>query len=186
MKTILAIATLMLGSLSLQAQEKVMNVLKKDGTTAQTRVEELKQISFLATQAGENGLLITTWGGEKLGFKFEANPVVAIAKGKMTITSNEMENALEVEVSEIAEIEFGDTSDATGIEGIKVFDCLMQRDGMLLSRIPEGAKVSLYTLDGKRLPAPQVKDGHLLFNRATLGSGIFIVKVGTLSTKIKL
>ena len=47
MKKILVLATLFLGMLSGQAQEKVMNILKKDGTNSWTRVADVKQISFL-------------------------------------------------------------------------------------------------------------------------------------------
>ena len=47
MRKIIALATLLLGALSGQAQEKVMNIQKTDGTNAQTRIADLKQISFL-------------------------------------------------------------------------------------------------------------------------------------------
>ncbi|MCR5851360.1 MAG: discoidin domain-containing protein [Bacteroidaceae bacterium] len=47
MKKILVVAMLCLSALSVQAQEKVMNILKTDGTSSQTRVAEVKQIDFL-------------------------------------------------------------------------------------------------------------------------------------------
>ena len=57
MRKILFVASLFLGSLSSQAQEKVMNIQKTDGTIAQTRLADLKQISFLTVEEGGQGLL---------------------------------------------------------------------------------------------------------------------------------
>lgn len=88
MRKILVVATLFLGVLSVQAQEKVMNVQKKDGTSAQTRVAELKQISFLTVDEGGQGLLVKTLGGETAAVLFEAHPVVTIPK----MTPNNLSN----------------------------------------------------------------------------------------------
>ena len=49
MKKILVVATLFLGASSGQAQEKVINILKTDGTSTQTRMSDLKQICFLTS-----------------------------------------------------------------------------------------------------------------------------------------
>ena len=48
MKKNLAVATIFFCSLSGQAQEKVMNILKTDGTNTQARVAEVKEISILS------------------------------------------------------------------------------------------------------------------------------------------
>jgi len=53
MKKILFVTTLFLGILASQAQEKVMNILKSDGTKTQTRVADLKQINFLGVDESE-------------------------------------------------------------------------------------------------------------------------------------
>ena len=82
------------------------------------------------------------------------------------------------------EIVFGDTT--TGIRALRDFDFVVQDSGALLRGIPEGASPRVYSIDGRSLPAPSVINGELQLNRATLGTGIFIVKVGTFSTKIKL
>lgn len=57
MKKILVVAALILGALSTQAQDRVMKIQKKDGTNTQTRVAELKQVSFLTVDEGSNVLL---------------------------------------------------------------------------------------------------------------------------------
>jgi hypothetical protein len=45
---------------------------------------------------------------------------------------------------------------------------------------------AIYSIDGRSLPTPSFSNGELRLSRATLGTGIFIVKVGTFSTKIQL
>jgi len=57
MRKIFIVATLFLGAMSVQAQEKVMNILKTDGTRAQTRVADLKHISFLTLNEGDDVML---------------------------------------------------------------------------------------------------------------------------------
>ena len=70
MRKILVVATLFLGVLTGKAQEKVMNIQKTDGTTSQTRVADLKQISFLTVEEGGQGLLVKTMGGETTAVLF--------------------------------------------------------------------------------------------------------------------
>ena len=75
MRKILFVVSLFLGTLSGMSQEKVMNILKTDGTRAQTRVADLKQISFLTVDEGGQGLILRTLGGEMAAVLFETNPV---------------------------------------------------------------------------------------------------------------
>ena len=84
MRKILVVAALFLGALSGQAQEKVMKVIKKDGSSAQTRVVDLKQISFLTVAEGGQGLLIKTVGGETAAVLFEAHPIVTVSDSKLS------------------------------------------------------------------------------------------------------
>lgn len=185
MKKILVVTTFFLGALAAQAQEKVMNILKTDGTTMQTRVAELKQLSFLTVEEGGQGVLVTTNGGETIGVLFEENPVVTVANEKLTITSTAPTPAV-FEITDIAEIKFGDTSEATGIDALRDFAFILKDGGALLRGIPEGVKPKVYAIDGRSIPTPTVSNGELRINRATLGTGIFILKVGTFTTKIKL
>ena len=185
MRRIYVIATLLLGILSAQAQEKVMDIRMADGTSTRTRVADLKQISFLAIETGNQGLLLKTTGGETVAVRFEANPVVTVSKDKLTVKQSEAD-AMEFEITDIAEIQFGDASNATGIDGPEGFSCVVQDGSVLLRDIPEGVEPRIYSLDGRSLPTPPLAGGKLQLSRATLGKGIFVVKAGSFSAKIKL
>ena len=162
-----------------------MNILKKDGTSTKTRVADLKQISFLTVEEGGQGLLVKTLGGETATVLFETNPVVTISNGKLFVKPSS-EDAVEFEITDIAEILFGDTSDPTVISKLKGFAYVLQDGGALFRGIPKGVKPRVFSLDGRNLPTPPLHNGEMQLSRATMGAGIFIVKVGTFSTKIKL
>lgn len=184
MRKILAV-TLSLCILPIHADEKVMNIQKKDGTTMQTRVADLKQINFLTTNEGDQGLLVKTQDGETAAILFKTVPVVTIDSGKLIVKST-YADPVEFEITDIAEIQFGDKSEVTAINLPKGLTCVLQEGGILLRGIPEGVQPRLYSLDGRNLPTPPVEEGELRLNRSTLGSGVFIVKVGSLATKIQL
>ena len=184
MRKILFVSALFIYALSGLAQEKVMNVQKTDGTTAQTRVADLKQISFLAVDADNQGLRVTTSGGETVAVLFEANPVVTISSGKLTIKSSSAD-AVRLEIADIVEIQFGDVSDVTPIGELEGFSCVFQDGGVLFRGLPNDAKPRVYSIDGRSFPTPPFSNGELLLSRSTLGTGIYIVKVGTFSTKIQ-
>ena len=185
MRKTLVVASLLLGSLAAQAQEKVMNIQRADGTIAQTRVADLKQISFLALDAGTQGLLVKTSSGETTAVLFDTNPVVTVGNGALTITPDSTE-AMTFEIADIAEIVFGDTPSSITLSKQQGVTCIWQASGVLLRGIPQGVKPRVYSIDGHSLPAPALHNGELRLSRATLGTGIFIVKVGTFTTKIRL
>lgn len=185
MRKILFVAALFLGVQYIQAQEKVMNVIKKDGTSTQTRVADLSQISFLTVAEGGKGLLVKTVGGETASVLFETNPVVTASDGKLTVKPSTTD-AFEFEISDIAEIVFGEAPDAIADNELKGFACVLQEGGALLRGIPKGIKPRVYSLDGRIIPTPRIQGGELLLNRSTMGHGLFIVKVGSFSTKLKL
>ena len=190
MRKILFITMLSLFALWGRAQEKVMNVVKTDNTRTRTRLADLKEISFLTVDAGRQGLIVKSVGGETTAVLFETNPVVTAANGKLTIKPG-TDDGMEFEINDIAEIVFGEAT--TGIEGhLSAFTqkggvvFVLQDRGATLRNIPEGVNPRVYAVDGRSLPTPPIVNGELLLNRATLGSGVFIVKVGAFSTKIKL
>lgn len=185
MRKILVLATLLLVAMSSQAQEKVMKVLKKDGTCTQTRVADLKQISFLTVDEGGQGLLVKRLSGETVTVLFETKPVVTVSDGKLIVKPTSSE-AVELEISDIAEIMFGEASDPSSISEVEGFSYILQDRSALLKGIPRGVKPLVYSLDGHSLPTPNVVRGELRLSRATLGTGTFIVKVGKFSTKIQL
>lgn len=183
MRKVLLAATLLLGVLSSQAQEKVMNIQKTDGTSLQARVADLKQISFLTVDEGGQGLILKTLGGEMATVLFEANPIVTVSSGRLSIKPSS-ESAIVYEITDIAEIVFGDISEATPISKTEGFAFVVQDGGALLRGIPAGTKPLVYSIDGRKLPSPPCHNGELRLSRETLGSGIFVVKVGTFSTKV--
>ena len=185
MRKIIVATALLLGAMTAQAQEKVMNVQKKDGTTMQACVADMERISFLTVEEGGQGLLVKTLGGETAGVRFLKHPVVTMADGRLTVTYGESET-MAFEIVDIAEIVFGDATNVEGISTPDGFAFELQGDAALLRNIPDGTKVQVYSLDGRSLPSPTVSNGQLLLNRSTLGTGIFIIKIGTLATKIKL
>ncbi len=184
MRKILTVATLLLCALTGRAQEKVMNVLKTDGSSSRTRVAELSQISFLAADEGSQGLTVKTVGGETAFVRFESNPVVTVADGRLLVKPS-TEDAMEFEITDIAEILFGEAPDVTAIKGLSVFDCELRDDGVVFRGIPEGITPRVYSVDGRSLPKPLFHDGELRLSRETLGTGIFVVKIGSFATKIK-
>lgn len=185
MKKIFVVAVLLLAALSGSAQEKVMTVQKKDGTSADTRVADVKEISFLAVEAGSQGVLVKTQSGETAAVRFEANPVVTVANGKLNVRSSDAD-AMVFEISDVAEILFGDASEGMAIKAPEGLAFVVQEGGALLRGIPKGVKPRIYTMDGRCLPTPPLQGDELRLNRATLGAGIFIVKVGSFATKIRV
>lgn len=184
MRHFFVVTILFLSGLSVKAQEKVMNIQKADGTSTQVRVADLKQINFLTVDEGGQGLLVKTLGGETIAVLFEANPVVTVSNGKLVVKQS-ASDAVAVEITDIAEILFGDAS-GSSVSELKGPDFVLQKGGALLRDIPKGTKPRVYSLDGRQLPTPAVQNGELRLTRETLGTGIYIVKVGTLSTKIQL
>lgn len=182
-KTLFA-ATLSLCAFAGNAQEKVMNIVKTDGTRIQTRVEELKQISFLTINEGGEGLVVKTIDGGTASIMFEESPIVTIQKGKLTIKPKTTDT-VEFEITDIEEIVFGKKDDETAINKPEGFTLVLQNGGALLKGIPEGTEPRICTIDGRNVPTPPFHNGELRLSSNTLGTGIYIVKVGTFSTKIK-
>ena len=145
---------------------------------------DLKQINFLTVDEGGQGLLVKTSGGETTAVLFEASPVVTVSNGKLTVKSSSAD-AVQFEISDIVEIQFGDASDATAISELEGFACVLQDGGVLLRGIPKDVKPLICSIDGRSLPTPPFSDGEFRLSRATLGTGIFIVKVGKFSTKVQ-
>lgn len=185
MRKVFVLATLLCTAASATAQEKVMDIRKSDGTTVQTRVAELAQISFLTAEEGTQGIIVKTLGGETAAVSFQANPIVTVSNGKLSVKPK-ADEAIQFEITDIAEILFGDTADATGISAPHSLTCVLEDGGVLLRGIPQGIIPCICSIDGRSIPTPPMQDGEMRLSRATLGTGIFIVKAGTFSAKIKL
>lgn len=185
MKKIFVFVMLAFATMTCQAQEKVINVQMTDGTVAQTRAAELDEITFLTLEEGGQGLIVKTVGGETARVLFEANPVVTISNGKMVVKSDPSVKQ-EFVITDIEEILFGDATDPAGIDRVDGFAFVLQKEGALLRGIPENVKPRVYSVDGRSIPLPHYTGGELLLTRESLGTGVFIVKVGTFTTKIMI
>lgn len=183
MKRHFSILALFFGILSGYAQEKVMNIQKNDGTCVQTRVADLSQITFLTVREDNQGLQIKTLGGEVATVLFEGNPVLTVSDEKLTIKSSG-KDALTFEIADIKEIVFCDTQSSLSSSKAECISCVVQKDGILFRGIPREAVPYICTLDGRGLPSPSVHNGEMKLNRATLGAGVFIVKIDGFSSKI--
>ena len=86
MRKFIVVATLFLGTLLGQAQEKVMNVMKTDGTRAQTRVADLKHISFYTVNEGDDVMLEKYTNGA--AFRTNVNEVEEITLADTTYNFN--------------------------------------------------------------------------------------------------
>ena len=84
MKKILVAAALLLGALSSQAQEKVVNVIKTDGTNAQTRLADVKHIGFLTSE--DTTMIMKLTNGA--AFRTEVNEVEEITFADTTYNLN--------------------------------------------------------------------------------------------------
>ncbi len=86
MRKILFVAMLFLGALTGRAQEKVMYVLKTDGTKSETRVADVKQITFLTLEEGNKEML--NWLNNGALFRTKVNEVEDITFADTTYNLN--------------------------------------------------------------------------------------------------
>ncbi len=186
MKKCIIISAFILSALSGMAQEKVMNVHKADGSSSSLRVADLKNISFLTVDKDNTSLSIKKTDGKTTTILFESNPVMTISDGTLLIRSSAPEPT-EIGIADIAEIAFGDGSNSINkVDKDDDLVCVVYDNGVTLRGIPTDVAPMIYTIDGRRIATPDCQDGELKLSRATLGGGIFIVKIGSFATKIKL
>lgn len=162
-----------------------MNVQKVDGSISSIRVADLKNISFLRGDEGSQSLLVKRTDGKTTAVLFETNPVMTISDNKLIIKPGATEQT-EIEIAEIAEILFDNGSNSIGKVEQNGLVCVVCDDGVTLRGIPMNVEPLVYTICGKRVATPPCRNGELKLSRATLGCGIFIVKVCSFTTKIKL
>lgn len=186
MRKFLAVAFLLLGSLSMQAQEKAMNILMADGSSSQIRVAELSEISFLSVNDRKDCLLLSTKASGEVKVFFESHPVITAFNGKLQITLSSPSDTMEYEISDIAEIRFSDSASVNSIKRIPGFSMVVRQDGVLIKGIPQGVVPQAYTIDGISVPLPGISNGELMLSREALGRGVYVLKVGAFTTKIKL
>lgn len=174
-------------ALAANAQEKAMHLHRADGTETVTRVAELSKITFLSIDDPGKGLTVGTAAGASVAVSFEDQPVVTVAAGKLRIASAAPDSPVEIEIDDITEIRFGNASTAVsapgGSDGVA---CVLQPGAALFRGIAEGMSVSICTVDGRSVPVPAAAGGEMTLSRQQTGPGIYIVRIGSFTTKITL
>lgn len=179
-------ATLAVLALAGNAQEKTMCVHKTDGTYALTRVAELLKISFLSIDDQNKGMIVNTSVSEPLVVLFEAQPEVTVSDGKLVVASKSAASSVEIEISNITEITFGIPASISAPGRDSGIVCVLQSGAAFFKGIPEGRVAEICGVDGRIVPAPAVTGGELRLDSDSLGKGIFIVRIGTFTTKVTL
>lgn len=186
MRKFIIAAFLLHAPLTMLAQEKAMNILMADGSSSQIRVAELSEISFLSVNDRKDCLLLSTKASGEVKILFESHPVITASRGKLQITLSSPSDTMEYEISDIAEIRFSDSASVNSIKRIPGFSMVVRKDGVLIRGIPQGVVPGAYTTDGISVPLPDSRNGELMLSREALGRGVYVLKVGSFTTKIKL
>ena len=131
MKRNLIVATLFLCTMPTLAQEMVMKVQKTDGTTAKTRVADLKQITFLGTDIAEENLPSSTM-------------IMKLANGA----------ALRTAMDEVADISFADTTYNVNSGGYRILEAdelCWPEDRLLPNFLPPATPVRTLDMSAAKL-----------------------------------
>ncbi len=131
MKRNLIVATLLLCTMPTLAQEMVMKVQKTDGTTAKTRVADLKQITFLGTDIDEENLPSSTM-------------IMKLANGA----------ALRTAMDEVADISFADTTYNVNSGGYRILEAdelCWPEDRLLPNFLPPATPVRTLDMSAAKL-----------------------------------
>lgn len=187
MKKLYISAAMLLGVLAVNAQEKTMRVHNADNTYTLTRVSELSKISFLSIADKDRGVIVKTVNSEPVTVLFDKQPVISMEDGSMTVTSQSADSPVTIQINDISEIKFG-TPTPTSITGttVKGVTCELLPGAALFRGIADGVRPMVCTIDGRILSAPSCDGGEMRLSRENVGAGIFIVRIGTFTTKITL
>lgn len=190
MKKIHALALLALCTTGMNAQEKAMRVQMTDDSYTLTRVSELSKISFLSIADHYKGVIVDTKEGEPVTVLFDARPVLTMKNGSLVMTSDAADSQLTIAIDDISEIRFG-TATPTSIDGTAAattsgVTCVFGQGAALFRGIPEGIRPTVCTADGRNVPVDVCSGGEMRLSRETVGTGIFIVRIGSFTTKITL
>lgn len=183
---VLALMALLLCTMAVNAQEKAMCVQMNDSSSTLTRVAELKKITFLSIADKGKALLVNTIGGNHATILLDDQPEVTVAAGSLIVTSKAADSPVKIEIDSIATMKFGDAS-STKVSALTAgIICSLQQGTATFKGIPSNTMIKVCTIDGGIVPIPRCTGGELRLTRASLGPGIYIVRIGTFATKITL
>ena len=183
---VLALMALLLCTMAVNAQEKAMCVQMNDSSSTLTRVAELKKITFLSIADKGKALLVNTIGGNHATILLDDQPEVTVAAGSLVVTSKAADSPVKIEIDSIATMKFGDASSTKVSVLTAGIICSLQQGTATFKGIPSNSMIKVCTIDGGIVPIPRCTGGELRLTRASLGPGIYIVRIGTFATKITL
>lgn len=163
-----------------------MCVHKTDGTYTLTRVAELNKISFLSIADPDRKLIVGTTVSDPVTVFFGDRPEITVSDGKLVVASKAADSPVEIEIDNVTEIRFDKATSVSSTGEAGGIVCVLQSGAALFRGIPEDAVPEVYTADGRSVPVPPCAGGEMLLSRQKTGSGIFVVRIGTFTTKITL
>lgn len=163
-----------------------MRVQNTDGTYTLTRVAEISRISFLSVADRGKAMIVSTVDSDPVTVLFEAQPEVTVSEGSLIISSKSTDTPVRIEINDISEIRFGEDISLSVPVATAGIVCVLQKGSAIFKGITDGMKVNVCTIDGRSVPVPYCTGGELQLSRSNLGTGIFIVRIGTFTSKITL
>ncbi|MBE6317719.1 MAG: T9SS type A sorting domain-containing protein [Bacteroidales bacterium] len=139
-------------------------------------------IALASYAKGYEGILVTMVDGTTATINFDENPIIKLKPEKLVVQTDIA--TTEFDRSKVARFNYvGDVTtrvDAVVKNDVKVFN----KGGVLLfANLPVNSEIRLFSADGKLLKRDISTDNYVL-NITDFSSGIYIVKVNGVSTKI--
>lgn len=139
-------------------------------------------IALASYAKGYEGILVTMVDGTTATINFDENPIIKLKPEKLVVQTDIA--TTEFDRSTVARFNYvGDVTtrvDAVVKNDVKVFN----KGGVLLfANLPVNSEIRLFSADGKLLKRDISTDNYVL-NITDFSSGIYIVKVNGVSTKI--
>ena len=134
-----------------------------------------------------DGLTITPFTGDPVTFLYSQEPDISFIGKSLKITTIGSEAPVTLDMDNIKEITLGKSAGVEDLKDVQGIACMAQADGVIFTNIPANTKALVFSLDGRTTPVQTVgADGTLTLSRSELGTGIFIVKIGTFTSKVRL
>ena len=127
------------------------------------------------------GILVTLVDGSTVIVSFEENPVIKLQPDKLVVQTD----VATTEFNRANVARFNYVTDLSGIDAIaqEQFQIKNNGDALYFNNLPTDSEITLYSTEGKLLKRCAAT-GNYTINIADLPSGIYIVSVNGISTKI--
>lgn len=129
-----------------------------------------------------SGIEVTLTDGSSMVISMDERPVVTFSGSKLVIKTDV--STTEFERSKVKTFNYLSSS---SIEEINVGDCKVNNTGESLqfSNLPAGSEITVHDVSGK-LVKSTVAEGSYRINITDLSSGVYVVSVNGVSTKISV